>query len=166
MLGAGVSRGYRLIYNIFSLIGFAPILILMRILPDRGIYTVAAPWNYLLIAGQALALLLLLVTFLQTDSLSFVGLRQLLEEETPPVLVTRGFYRWVRHPFYLFGLLFLWLTPVMSANMLIVYISLTVYLLVGAYFEERKLIKEFGVSYKEYRSRTPMIIPGLIIKRE
>lgn len=163
-LGAGLNRGYRLVYNLFSLIGFLPILILMRILPDHGVYTVAAPWNYFMITGQAFSFLLLLITFLQTDSLSFVGFRQLLEEEKSPVLVTRGFYRWVRHPLYLFGLLLLWLTPVISANMLIVYVSLTVYLLIGAYFEERKLIKEFGGSYNEYRSRTPMIIPGLLFK--
>jgi protein-S-isoprenylcysteine O-methyltransferase Ste14 len=71
----------------------------------------------------------------------------------------------VRHPLYLFGLLILWLTPFMTANMLVVYIGLTIYLLVGAYFEERKHSHEFGMPYLEYKSRTPMFIPGLNIKR-
>jgi protein-S-isoprenylcysteine O-methyltransferase Ste14 len=164
-LGPGINRAYRLIYNVFSVIGFAPVLVLMRVLPDHGVYRVSAPWNVLMIAGQVVAVLLLFVTFLQTDAWSFVGLRQMVEGEKPAALVTNGFYRWVRHPLYLFGLLLLWLTPDMTANMLVVYISLTIYLLAGAYFEERKLSHEFGGPYTEYQSRTPMFIPGLIIKR-
>jgi protein-S-isoprenylcysteine O-methyltransferase Ste14 len=32
---------------------------------------------------------------------------------------------------------------------------------VGIIFEERKLLREFGKKYEEYRSVTPMLIPGL-----
>ena len=160
-----LNRAYRIIYNVFSIIGFAPVLVLMQVLPDQGLYMVSAPWHIFMYSGQVLALLLLFITFLHTDALSFTGLRQLVVGEKAPVLVTGGFYRWVRHPLYLFGLLFLWLTPVMTVNMLVVYISLTIYLLVGAYFEERKLLREFGKPYMEYKSGTPMIIPGFIIRR-
>lgn len=164
-LGSDVMRGYRLFYNFFALLSFLPILWLIHILPDRILYLVPMPWMFLLLAGQGLAGLCLLLAVLQTDSLSFVGLRQVLEGEKPSVLVTDGFYRLVRHPLYLFGLLFLWLTPIMTLNLLIVYVSLTIYIFVGAYFEERKLAREFGASYLEYKSRTPMIIPGLLLKR-
>jgi methanethiol S-methyltransferase len=158
-VGEGVWRGYRLAYNGFSVVTFAPILILVRILPDRSVYSVLSPWLYLMVAGQALAIVLLVIALLQTDTASFVGLRQILEGERPSELVTKGFYRWVRHPLYLFGLLILWLTPVMTLNLLIAYLSLTVYLLVGAMFEERKLEREFGTQYTEYKRRTPMIVP-------
>jgi methanethiol S-methyltransferase len=163
--GPNLNRFYRFIYNVLSLIGFAPLLVLTRILPDQDVYVVTAPWRFLMFAGQGIALLLLLVAFLQTDALSFIGLRQMIEDEKPATLITSGFYRFVRHPLYLFGLLFLWLTPVMTVNLLVAYISLTIYLIVGAYFEERKLSREFGARYVEYRSHTPMIVPGLIIKR-
>jgi protein-S-isoprenylcysteine O-methyltransferase Ste14 len=164
-LGPSLDRAYRFMYNILSVIGFAPVIVLMRILPDQEIYTVPAPWRFIMYAGQALALLLLFVTFLQTDALAFIGLRQLIEDEKPAMLITNGFYHWVRHPLYLFGLLILWLTPFMTINMLVVYISLTVYLLGGAYFEERKLSREFGAAYTEYKSHTPMIVPGFVFKR-
>ena len=62
-----------------------------------------------MLGGQVFAALMLFVAFLQTDSLSFVGLRQLFEEEKSGALVTRGLYRVVRHPLYTFGLLFIWL---------------------------------------------------------
>ena len=154
-------RYYRLIYNIFSVVSFAPILYLRVVLPDREVYQVPAPWNTLMLAGQGLAALFLLIAVLQTDTLSFVGLRQLFEEEKPGKLITRGFYRIVRHPLYTFGLLILWLTPNMSVNSLLVYVSLTIYILVGAWFEERKLLREYGQEYLDYKSVTPMIIPGL-----
>lgn len=116
--------------------------------------------------GQIIAALLLLTAFLQTDALSFVGLRQLFESEKTGTLVTRGLYRVVRHPLYTFGLLFIWLTSTVSQNSLTVYIGATLYTLVGAYFEERKLLRDFGEAYAEYRRVTPMLIPGLVFRKK
>jgi protein-S-isoprenylcysteine O-methyltransferase Ste14 len=36
---------------------------------------------------------------------------------------------------------------------------------VGAFFEERKLEREFGAAYTEYKAATPMLIPGLVFRR-
>ncbi len=161
-LGDNAMTGYRLLYNIFAVLTFAPILLLARILPDRTLYTVQAPCLYVMLAGQGLAAILLFLAFLQTDPLSFVGLSQFWQGERSSTLVIKGFYGIVRHPLYLFGLLFIWLSPIMTVNMLVVYLSLTIYILIGAYFEERKLLREFGEQYAEYRARTPMIIPSVI----
>ena len=68
----------------------------------------------------------------------------------------------VRHPLYTFSLLFLWLTPVMTRNLALLYGALTVYILIGAVFEERKLLRIFGQEYADYRGKTPFIIPYLI----
>jgi protein-S-isoprenylcysteine O-methyltransferase Ste14 len=114
-----------------------------------------------MLVGQGLAVLLLLVSLLQTDVLSFAGLRQLMDEETPGKLVTGGFYRLVRHPLYFFALLVLWLRPAASLNSFVLALALTGYLLVGMLFEERKLLREFGRAYAEYKSVTPMLLPGL-----
>lgn len=161
IFGAGFMKFYRLLYNVFSVVSFAPILYMSAVLPTQSLYRVPAPWNYLMLAGQGLSALLLLVAVLQTDTLSFVGLRQLVEEEQQGRLVTKGFYRYMRHPLYTFGLLFLWLSPGVSINSFVLYVSLTIYILVGAYFEEKKLLREFGQEYADYKSVTPMIIPGL-----
>jgi protein-S-isoprenylcysteine O-methyltransferase Ste14 len=113
-------------------------------------------------AGQGLSAVFLLIALLQTDPLSFIGLRQLFEEkESPSVLTTSGPYKLVRHPLYTFSLLFIWLMPAMSLNSLTLYIGATLYIFIGAYFEERKLLREFGEAYAEYRRKTPFIIPGL-----
>ncbi len=157
---------YRLGYNIFSVISFAPILYLMRTLSDHVVYQIASPWNILMFGGQLLSALLLLIAVLQTDTLSFIGLRQLFEKSQSGTLVTRGLYRLVRHPLYLFGLLFIWLTPTVTQNSLTVYIGATLYTLIGAYFEEQKLLRDFGEAYAEYKRKTPMLIPGLIFGRK
>lgn len=165
-LKTGSADFYRLAYNIFAGISFLPVLYLMATLPDRIAYEVAAPWNVIMLVGQFLSVAMLFVAFLQTDSLSFVGLRQLFEKEKSGALVTRGLYRVVRHPLYTFGLLFVWLSPSVSQNSLTVYIAATIYTLIGAVFEERKLLRDFGEAYAEYRRKTPMLIPGLMFGRK
>jgi protein-S-isoprenylcysteine O-methyltransferase Ste14 len=67
----------------------------------------------------------------------------------------------VRHPLYTCGLLIVWLSPVMTWNLLALILGLTVYILVGIHFEERKLRREFGEAYAAYQRRVPALIPGL-----
>lgn len=158
--GTGAIRFYRLFYNIFAVISFLPVLYLMAALPDQVLYQVPAPYSYLMRVAQLVSLLLLFAAVLQTDVLSFAGLRQLVQEEPPGSLVTSGLYRFVRHPLYTFSLLILWLSPTISINSFVVFTALTLYVLIGIIFEERKLLREFGQNYATYRSETPMLIPG------
>ncbi len=161
LLGNGRMKFYRLFYNSVSVISIVPVIYLMITLPDRDFYQIPAPWSHMMLAGQGISVFLLLVVGLQTDVLSFVGLRQLLEAEQSEKLLTTGFYGMVRHPLYTFILLSLWLSASVSINFFMVYLGLTVYILVGIYFEERKLLREFGQAYADYRFVTPMLIPGL-----
>ena len=165
-LKAGNSDFYRLAYNIFAAISFLPVLYLMATLPDQPLYQVPAPWSYLMYGGQVLAVLLLFMAFMQTDGLSFMGIRQLFEKEKTGALVTRGLYRVVRHPLYTFRLMYIWLSPSVSQNSLVFYIGVTLYVLIGAYFEERKLLRDFGEAYAEYKQKTPMLIPGLVLGKK
>jgi protein-S-isoprenylcysteine O-methyltransferase Ste14 len=164
MLGERFMRLYRLLYNVFAVTSFLPVLYLMIVLPDRTLYRVPAPWSYLMFLGQGISALLLLVAVFQTDLLSFVGLRQLVEAEKKGDLVTGGLYRWVRHPLYTFSLSLLWFSSSVSVNSFIVYVALTMYILIGIIFEERKLLREFGDQYASYRAHTPMLIPGLHLR--
>lgn len=157
--GENAGQIYRLAYNAFSVLSFAPILLLVRLLPDRVLYVVRLPWLLLFLAGEVLAAAGLLVAVLQTDALGLIGLRQLAGGEERSQLTTHGVYRYVRHPMYLFGLLILWLTPFMTLNLLITYAALSFYVWLGAYFEEKKLAREYGAAYREYKAHTPMLLP-------
>ena len=164
-LKIGSMDFYRLAYNIFAAISFLPILYLMATLPNQLVYEVPSPWNLVMFGGQLISVILLGIAFLQTDSLSFVGLRQLFEKEQSGALVVHGLYKIVRHPLYTFSLLFLWLTPSVSQNSLTVYIGSTLYILIGVFFEERKLLREFGEAYADYKKSTPILIPGLVVRK-
>lgn len=162
-IGPAADRWYRLAFNLFGAVTLLPVLALPAVLQDRPLYTIPPPWSYLALAGQAAALLALAVGVVQTGALSFLGLRQLLGPDRPvrPELVVEGLYRWVRHPLYTAGLVLIWLIPVMTVNLLALNTGLTAYLVIGALFEERKLVGEFGEEYVDYRKRTSMLIPGL-----
>jgi len=161
-LGSFSERVYRLTYNIFAGLTLLPVLALPVLLPDRDIYTIPFPWALLTLAIQGLAGLALIAGLLQTGIWSFLGLRQLVSPAggQPSELVVSGLYRWVRHPLYSAGLVFIWLTPRMTYNSLALILGLSIYLVIGAFFEERKLVQEYGDAYERYRRNTPMLIPG------
>lgn len=162
--GPQADRWYRLFFNVVGFFTLLPVLALPSLLPDAVLYRVPPPWLYLALGGQAAAVLMLLHSLRQTDTLAFLGLRQLLaspEAHGQEKLIVSGLYRWVRHPLYSASLLFIWLTPVMTLNWLALFIGATIYFVVGAMYEERKLVNAYGKEYEAYRRRTPMLIPGL-----
>ncbi len=161
--GAANERWFRFLYNLLAALTLLPVLALPVLLEDRPLYQIPWPWRALTLAGQALALVTLMVGLLQTDIWSFLGLRQLLfgPEDQPRPLVVGGLYRWVRHPLYSAGLAFLWLAPVMTLNQLAFNLGSTFYILLGAMLEERKLQAEFGEAYQAYSRQTAMLVPFL-----
>ena len=161
VFGVKSMNWYRLIYNIFSTITFLPLLVLAVALPDRFLYEIPDPWVDITLIIQLMAAIALLVGVLQTDVWSFLGIKQLTGGSMESRIVTGGLYRFVRHPLYSAGLVFIWLTPVMTVNRLVLFLSLTIYIIIGAYYEERKLKREFGKEYEDYQTRTPMLIPAL-----
>jgi len=161
-MGPSTDRFYRLVYNLFAVLSLVPVAILFVILPDRRLYSVPLPWAPLLWTGQFMALGMLVLGILQTGVFSFLGLSQLGSgAEGPARLVTTGLYRYVRHPLYFAGLVLLWLSPTMTVNRLVATAAATIYIVMGASFEERKLNVLFGSAYREYAARTPMFIPFL-----
>jgi len=159
--GPLARRGYRLAYNLFAIISLLPMLALLAWLPDVTLYIVSSPWRWLMVGGQLLALLAAGWSLWQTGPFYFIGLRQLIANE-PSLsgsLQVDGFYRWVRHPLYSFSLIFLWLTPVMTANILTTWLLFTLYFYIGSIYEERRLVGEFGAAYERYRQQTPRFIP-------
>lgn len=162
-LGTRVDAWYRLAYNALAVLSLLPVLALVSFLPDRRLYTIPFPWLVFTLAMQGLAVMIVAIGLWQTGVWSFLGLAQVIrpQQAQAPRLVDWGLYRWVRHPLYTAGLIFIWLTPVMTLNLLALNLGLSLYLVVGALIEERKLQAEFGQAYVEYRQRTPMFLPRL-----
>jgi protein-S-isoprenylcysteine O-methyltransferase Ste14 len=162
-IGLVARRWYRLLYNAVAAITISPLLVLVATLPDRSLYAVPAPFRWAMVAVQLLALVGLAWTVLRTRPLHFAGLEQLWVKEpaAESPLQVRGIYCHVRHPLYMFSLVLVWLTPTMTANLLVLYALMTLYFHVGSIHEERRLLSEFGDAYRDYQQRVPRLIPRL-----
>ena len=78
-------------------------------------------------------------------------------------LVTRGPYRWVRHPFYDCMALFTLSLGLMAANWFVLGAGVAVFGLLAtrSRTEELKLLERFGEPYRAYRASTGSFIPGV-----
>jgi protein-S-isoprenylcysteine O-methyltransferase Ste14 len=116
----------------------------------------------------------LYAAFLQSDYLEFLGLKQAYRGllrilgRAPPApdiklfgthrLEVRGVYGWVRHPMMVAGLLFL-LTSGPSLNNIVYIAMYTAYMVIGGYYEERRMIKMFEDDYRRYQRRVGAFFP-------
>jgi methanethiol S-methyltransferase len=158
---------YRLAYNLFSAITLVPLFYLMATrIPNEILWSVPMPFRLINYGLQLVGLVGLVISLVQTDIWSFIGLRQLgrylrgtPNPDPPAQFVTVGTYALVRHPLYLFSLLFLWSRPEMTLSSLVLYAWVTLYFWVGSIFEERRLIQEYGDEYEHYKDQVPRLLP-------
>jgi protein-S-isoprenylcysteine O-methyltransferase Ste14 len=107
--------------------------------------------------------ILLLATF-QLDHFELFGLRQtfsqLVGKPIPKArFKTPGLYRIVRHPIQLGVLIGTWAVPAATLGHIFFAVGISIYILIGLFFEERDLIKEFGNDYRIYTKRVAKLIP-------
>ncbi|MHB8771032.1 MAG: methyltransferase family protein [Syntrophales bacterium] len=98
------------------------------------------------------------------DMLGLAPLRRNLrgKQPLPPKrFIVRGPYRWVRHPLYLFTIVLFWSNPVLTLDRLLFNILWTTWVIIGAVFEERDLVADFGDAYRDYQKNVPMFIPRI-----
>ena len=78
-------------------------------------------------------------------------------------LVTRGIYRWIRHPLYTIGSSFIISFGMMADNWFIAAFGILAFILMASRTpkEEANLIEKFGDEYREYMKRTGRYLPRL-----
>ena len=100
------------------------------------------------------------------DLIYFFGLKQLQTGEEHLLLsdtdefTETGVFGITRHPWYLGSLLFIWsILPRYPLPVFLAVCILSVYLVVGTMLEERKIVAQYGDSYRRYRKRVSMLFP-------
>jgi protein-S-isoprenylcysteine O-methyltransferase Ste14 len=162
VIGSKVEALYLPVYSLITLLTISPLIYLLYKYPGRVLYRIPSPWRWLMVGGQVIASAAALKAFL--DAPHRFKLRfQLSVPETPEAtpLNIRGIYRWIRDPFLLSGLVTMLLTPIMTVNLLVIYILTTIYLFLGSLHWETRLVAQFGDEYREYQKRVHRIIPHL-----
>ncbi len=156
---------YRLFYVLISFILLIPLIRFTGEGESPIIMTYDAPLSiarYVLMSGSLV--LFFWAFFFDYDSLSFFGIRQILNfakpktAATPVELKRNGLLGMVRHPMYLALILYLWCQTFRMMD-LVINSLLTLYVLIGTWLEERKLVLEFGEAYLGYQRQVPMLIP-------
>ncbi|WP_461128582.1 methyltransferase family protein [Spirosoma aerophilum] len=158
-----VTRYYRLLYNGLSLLTFGLVWLAYRKAPVQivSVWTGAAGTGIALIG---LGLLLGIVALAGYDLAEFSGFPPRQPDTKSNSLRQDGLLRYVRHPLYLATLVILigllvrepsWRTFLFSGFAFI-------YMRIGIYYEERKLVRVFGQPYRDYQRNVPMLMPFTI----
>ncbi len=150
-------RRYRLGYNILAAVLLIPLVLVTEWASEEWLWRWQGLWAWLAHAVTALVVVGFLASSRAYDMRAFLGLAD-VATATPTRFGLSPLHRWVRHPWYTLGLLWLWTRDMDSAR-LAAALSITVYVWLGAYLEDRKLEAEWGARYREYRARIPGLIP-------
>jgi protein-S-isoprenylcysteine O-methyltransferase Ste14 len=159
---------YRLSYSMLSALTLLPVLAVMAARPGRTVWSASGITADVLLVLRVVAVIGLALALLQIDGLRFLGIKEALAYVrgqrlplSPERLATRGVYRLVRHPLYLFSAIALWASPVMTEALLGFALGATTYFVVGSILEERKMARVFGLDYLAYQNTVPWLIPFL-----
>lgn len=155
---------YRIGYVVVALGTLLPLLWYTAHLPQHPF----GPVPLWLRGVQGLLFLYALVLFVGGlrvyDLQTFLGLAQWRayragQASPPPTFQARGILRVVRHPWYSGGFALLWALPELTDVTLVSRAILSVYLVIGALLEERKMRALLGEPYRAYCRNVPMFIP-------
>ncbi|UCH84636.1 MAG: hypothetical protein JSW50_02775 [Candidatus Latescibacterota bacterium] len=159
-----IGRFYRLLFNVISAVTFVAVLVFALSIDKEWVWRWEGTGRVVPFVLFAIALVFFIGGGRHYDFKEFLGLRQIDRREQSRSLAgvgrleTGGMLAITRHPWYTGAIAFIWATDVSVAR-LISNIILTVYLIVGAHLEERKLLDEFGEEYRMYQNRVPMFLP-------
>lgn len=151
-------RIYRFLYSFWSVMGLVYLLYVMASIPPKYLIDGGKYLRYAGLVLTSYGVIVIHRAFKKISIQSFLGLKG---ESTE--LIVDGMHKHVRHPIYsgiiliqmgLFA--FIPTLAVGCANLVI-----AIYLPIGIYLEEQKLIQIFGQKYLDYRSQVPAIIPRL-----
>jgi len=151
-------RIYRLVYSIIATIGLIGIMIYSLRIQD---YYLFESGKFLKIISFILSfwgMIILKSAFKQFGLKEFVGLRA---ESNNDSIHVDGILSRIRHPIYAATILIVigYVIFIPRVTSFITLSCVLIYLIIGIYLEERKLIKAYGDMYIKYRKEVPALIP-------
>lgn len=159
---------YRIFYNLSSVLFFF-LFYMLSPKPDVIVYDLHYPFDILTFALQVLSLIGLIWASKPLNLKDFIGVSQIkkylngvynaADLDEKPTLNIEGAFKFVRHPIYLFTILFLAFRPTMDLFYLTTLICIALYFYIGSFYEEKKLVEIFKEKYLEYQTKVPRLFP-------
>ena len=155
-------RYYRLFYSLFSTIGLLGLLVLNGSIPAAYFFKSEGVVRYLSLMFTTFGVMTIQIAFRQYKLKSFLGFAEEKNE-----FKIDGILKLVRHPIYsgltLITIGFFLFMPNLPS--LISCLSVFIYLPIGIYLEEKKLIATFGERYRQYKKTVSALVPRLPLNR-
>jgi protein-S-isoprenylcysteine O-methyltransferase Ste14 len=164
-------RFYRLFFNTVAIATFSPLALYSFQLKEMPILIWDGALAVVRYSLFSLSVFLFLAGARHYSLSAFLGLDQVRKSESNktlsacPAFATSGILGVIRHPWYAGGLLLIWARD-LGLTALIINFVLSLYLVTGAFLEERKLLKQFGDDYRHYQDRVSMLFPWKWLKKK
>lgn len=167
-----VRAFYRFLFTCLSVVSLVILVYLVMRIPNKVLYVLPLPAKVLFYLFQAAGAAMVLLAFRHIDLFEFLGIKQVIaylktgqvggdtEGMSGTGLITTGIYAVVRHPLYVGGFLMVTFNPHLSVNMVTFAVLADIYVILGSFIEERRLLARFGEAYRRYCQEVPRFIPG------
>jgi protein-S-isoprenylcysteine O-methyltransferase Ste14 len=144
---------------VFATAGLLGIFLFSGLIPKNYLFSSTGIIRYLSLVLATFSVIIFKQAFRGYKFSFFIGLRNGEEE-----FVSTGILKHVRHPLYsatiLIVLGYFLFEPTLAT--LTSALCIFLYLPIGIYLEEKKLIQQYGNRYLQYKKEVPAIIPKLI----
>lgn len=151
---------YRILYSLFAAATLAA-LVWYNFSITTSVLWKASYILQIVAALMAVIGLYMMAVCIKKYFLELSGVDVFIKKTVTQHLQVSGMHKFIRHPLYAGTLLFIWSIVFwnISLSNLISAICITIYTRIGIYFEEKKLVEQFGDSYSNYAKKIPMLIP-------
>lgn len=159
-------RYFRLFYNTLSIVLLIPIFAFSSTVEPIPLSRYSG-WTRIFQLFLILSSLTLFYLGARAHDMGeFLGISQARGKSQPggQGLTTSGVLGFVRHPWYLAGIMIIWGRDI-DDRALVTNFVLTAYFVVGSCLEEMKLKREFGQKYLDYMDEVSMLLPLKWLKK-
>ena len=154
-------QAFRIFYVLLSTGGLLALMFYSTSIHSLNFFVSEGPSHYVSLVLTVFGVMVIQTSFRQFSFKGFVGL-----DKENKVLQTHGILQHIRHPIQagiiLIVLGFFFFIP--NLPTLISCLCILIYIPIGLYLEEKKLVAIYGDQYIEYRNRVPAIIPQRLLK--
>jgi protein-S-isoprenylcysteine O-methyltransferase Ste14 len=155
-------RLFRMFYVFLSTAGLLGLLFYNGSIHSLKFFVSDGPVRYVSLMLTTFGVMIAQSSFRQFNFKGFIGFGEEKKE-----LQTEGVLKYVRHPIQagiiLIVLGFFFFIP--NLPTLISCVCILIYIPIGLYLEEKKLVAVYGDQYIEYRKKVPAIIPRALLSR-